>query len=145
MLSETVEETTYELDFSELRQMCEEMYELNCSFEESREHAFLCDMMQCIVKGGLNTFADCLFWFNSQVEFDDLLLDWLEVIQECCVVKRGASAGVGNNNAKNKAVLVVCLYCYYDYIFSPAKIISLAAVRMTDAITLHSPLVQMSK
>ena len=34
-----------ELDFSEIREMVEEIYSLDCRFEESREHAFLVDMM----------------------------------------------------------------------------------------------------
>ena len=74
-----------ELDFSEIRQMMEEIYVLDCRFEESREHAFLVDMMQCIVRGDIDKFADCLFWFNSLAEFDDLMLDALEGIKNAVV------------------------------------------------------------
>ena len=43
LLSDIVKQTTAdELDFSELRQMCDEIYELDCRLEESREHASFC-------------------------------------------------------------------------------------------------------
>jgi len=67
-----------ELDFSEVRNMMEKN---DCRFE-SREHIFLVDMIQCIVKGDLDKFADCLFWYNSIAEFDDITLLALETIKD---------------------------------------------------------------
>ena len=70
-----------ELDFSAMREMIEEMHELDCRFAESQEHAFLVDMMQCVIHGDLDKFADSLFSFNSLNELDDLMLDALEIIK----------------------------------------------------------------
>ena len=69
-------------DFSEIRQMMEEIYSLDCRFEEPREHLFLADMMQCVVHGDVDKFADCLYSFNKITEFDDLMLDALEVVKK---------------------------------------------------------------
>ena len=73
--------TTSELDYSEMRQMIEEIYGLDCRFEDLREHAFLVDMMKCVVHGDLDKFADSLNLFNSLSEFDDLLIEALESIK----------------------------------------------------------------
>ena len=67
-----------ELDFSEVREMMEKN---DCRFE-SREHQFLVDVIQCIVKSDLDQFADCLFWYNSIAEFDDITLLALETIKD---------------------------------------------------------------
>ena len=71
-----------ELDFSEVRDMMEEIYKLDCRFGESSEHKFLVDMIQCIVKSDLDQFADYLFWYNSIAEFDDITLLALETIKD---------------------------------------------------------------
>jgi len=71
-----------ELDFSEEREMMEEIYKLDCRFEESREHKFLVDLIQCVVKSDLDQFADRLFWYNSIAEFDDITLLALETIKD---------------------------------------------------------------
>lgn len=78
-----------ELDFSEVREMAEEMYEIDCRFAESPEHDFLVDMMQCVARGDLDKFADSLFSASPVFGFDDLMLDALEVIKNA--VARGAS------------------------------------------------------
>lgn len=70
-----------EQEFSDLRKMVEQIYDVDCRFEESREHAFLCDMMQCVIHGDQDRFADCLFWFGSVCEFDDLMLNALEDVR----------------------------------------------------------------
>jgi len=80
LISECLREK--ELDFSEVREMIEEIYKLDCRFGESSEHKFLVDMIQCIVKGGLDKFADSLFWYNSIAEFDDITLLALETIKD---------------------------------------------------------------
>jgi len=77
LLCDSLKKSSSELDFSEVREMVEKMYDIDCRFEESREHAFLSDMMQCTFLGDQDRFADCLFWFGSVCEFDDLLLDAL--------------------------------------------------------------------
>ena len=71
-----------ELAFSEVRDMMEEIYKLDCRFGESSEHQFLVDVIQCIVKSDLDQFADCLFWYNSIAEFDDITLLALETIKD---------------------------------------------------------------
>ena len=71
-----------ELDFSEVRDMMEEMYEIDCRLEESREHKYVVDMIQCVVKGDLDKFADSLFWYNSIAEFDDITLLAFETIKD---------------------------------------------------------------
>ena len=57
------------------------MYGLDCRFEDSREHAFLVDMMQCVVHGDLDKFAASLNEFNSLSKFDDILLEAWESIK----------------------------------------------------------------
>ena len=75
-----------EPDFSEVRDMMEKMYKLDCRFEESREHQLVVDMITCVVKGDLDKFADCLFWYNSIAEFDDItLLLALEAIKDTII------------------------------------------------------------
>ncbi len=80
LLSDCLKKSSSELDFSEVREMIEKIYDIDCRFEASREHAFLNDMMQCTIHGDKDRFADCIFGFSSVCEFDDLLLDALGVI-----------------------------------------------------------------
>ena len=61
--------------------MLEEIYDLDGRFKESREHKFLVDMMECIVNKDLDKFADCIFWYNSVCEFDEIVLGALEKIK----------------------------------------------------------------
>eukprot|EP00578_Thalassiosira_sp_NH16_P007509 CAMPEP_0181112206 /NCGR_PEP_ID=MMETSP1071-20121207/19692_1 /TAXON_ID=35127 /ORGANISM="Thalassiosira sp., Strain NH16" /LENGTH=341 /DNA_ID=CAMNT_0023196165 /DNA_START=676 /DNA_END=1701 /DNA_ORIENTATION=- len=69
------------LDFFEIRQTMEEMYEVDCRFEESSEHAFFVDMVKCAAQGDLDKYVDCLHSFNLLSKFDDLMLDALEGIK----------------------------------------------------------------
>ena len=87
LLSDCLEQQklSSELDFLDVRDLLEEMYELDCRFEESREHKFLVDIMHCIVNKDLDKFADCLFWYNSIREFDDIVIDALEKIKNVIV------------------------------------------------------------
>ncbi|KAL7537641.1 hypothetical protein ACHAWF_005863 [Thalassiosira exigua] len=80
-----------ELDYSEMRKMMEETYLLDCRFEESREHAFLVDLMQCVAHRDLDKFADALFSFDSLSEFDDLMLEALEGIKNAIVDRSNKS------------------------------------------------------
>lgn len=77
LLSDCLKKASSELDFSEVHEMLEKIYDIDCRFEESREHAFLSDIMQCTIHGDQDRFADCLYWFSSVCEFDDLMLDAL--------------------------------------------------------------------
>jgi len=77
LLSDCLRQSSSELDFSEVREMVEHMYAMDCRFEESREHAFLSDIMECSIQGDQDRFADCVYWFSSVCEFDDLMLDAL--------------------------------------------------------------------
>ncbi|KAL7535097.1 hypothetical protein ACHAXR_009476, partial [Thalassiosira sp. AJA248-18] len=81
LLSDCVQRSAERLHYSEMRQMMEEMYSLDCRFEQSREHAFLADVMQCVTRGDKDRFIDCLYSFNSLSEFDDLMLEALEGIK----------------------------------------------------------------
>ena len=75
-----------DLDFSEIRTMVEEIYSLDCRrFEDSGEHSFLVDMMQCVVHEDLDKFADCIYSFNKISELDDLLLDALDEVKKVVV------------------------------------------------------------
>jgi hypothetical protein len=78
-----------ELDFSAVRKMVEDTYGIDCRFEESREHAFLGDILDSLVVGDLNRFSDCIFYFNSLCEFDDLMLDAFEVVKNVVAQRAG--------------------------------------------------------
>lgn len=78
-----------ELDFSAVRKMVEDTYGIDCRFEESREHAFLGDILHSLVVGDLNMFSDCMFYFNSISEFDDLMLDAFEVVKNAVEQRAG--------------------------------------------------------
>jgi hypothetical protein len=82
LLSDSLRQSSSELDFSEVREMVEHAYDMDCRFEESREHAFLSDMMKCTIQGDQDGFADCVYWFSSVCEFDDLMLDALGGIKD---------------------------------------------------------------
>ena len=94
LLSDCLEQQklSAELDFLDVRDLLQEMYELDCRFEESREHKFLVDIMHCIVNKDLDKFADCLFWYNSVCEFDEIVLDALEKIKNI-IVKQANEEG----------------------------------------------------
>ncbi len=81
LLSDCLKKSASELDFSEVREIIELIYDNDCRFEESSEHAFLSDMMQCTIHGDQDKFADCIFWFSFVCEFDDLMLDALGEIK----------------------------------------------------------------
>jgi hypothetical protein len=80
------------LDFSAVRKMAEDTYVLDCRFEESRENTFLGDIMHCTVNGDLDRFSDCLFYFSSLCEFDDLMLDSLEDAKNVTSQRAGTNA-----------------------------------------------------
>ena len=79
------------LDFSAVRKMVEDAYGLDCCFEESREDKFLEDIMHCIVIRDLDRFSDCLFYFSSLCEIDDLMLDSLEDIKDVMSQRAGTN------------------------------------------------------
>ena len=88
LLSDCLKHTP-ELDFSAVRKMVEDAYGLDCRFGESREKKILDDIMLCIVVRDLDRFSDCLFYFSSVCEFDDLMLDSLEDIKNVTSQRSG--------------------------------------------------------
>ena len=85
LLSDCLKESSTEVDISSVRKLIYDACGIDCRFYESREHAFINDMMQCVLSGDLDRFADCVFYFNSVYELDDLLLDALDVVKNAVV------------------------------------------------------------
>lgn len=81
LLSDCLKESSTEVDLSHVRKMIDDACGIDCRFDESREHAFINDMMQCVLSGDLDRFSDCMFYFNSVCNLDDLLLDALDVVK----------------------------------------------------------------
>ena len=71
-----------EIDYSEMQEMMEEMYDLDCRFEESKEHEFVVDLMKCVTYGDLDKFADCSYAFGNMDAFDELMLEAFEHIKD---------------------------------------------------------------
>ncbi len=53
---------------------------------------FLEDILHCIVIRDLDRFSDCLFYFSSLCEFDDLMLDSLEDVKNVTSQRAGTKA-----------------------------------------------------
>jgi tetratricopeptide (TPR) repeat protein len=90
LLSDCLKESSTEVDLSPVRKLIDDAYEIDCRFVESREDAFINDMMQCVLSGDLDRFSDCIFYFNSVCELDDLLLDALDVVKHAVMQRNDA-------------------------------------------------------
>lgn len=90
LLSDCLEESSTEVELSPVRKLIDDAYAVDCRFVESREHAFINDMMQCVLLGDLDRFADCMFYFNSVCGLDDLLLDALDVVKHAVMQRNDA-------------------------------------------------------
>lgn len=90
LLSESLHQT--ELDFSEVREMVETISKIDCRFESSREHKFLVDILQCVVRGDLDKFVDNMFSYNCVSEFDDIMIFALEKIKDAIVGRSKSQA-----------------------------------------------------
>lgn len=76
-----------EKPFSEVQDLIDEFCQEDCRFEESRELAFIHDLMQSISYSDLDKFADCVHSFNEVYELDDLMLDSLKELMTTLVQK----------------------------------------------------------
>ena len=85
-------------DLSEVVAFLEQMYDLDCRFSESQEHELIVDITQCVKRGDLNAFVDCVYSFNAIFEFDELLMTALHGIKKYIAAK---SSG-GRNEEPNK-------------------------------------------
>jgi tetratricopeptide (TPR) repeat protein len=74
-------------DFSEVQDLIEEFCQEDCRVEESRELAFIYDVLQCISSSDLDKFADCVYAYNEIDELDDLMLESLEGLMKIVMQK----------------------------------------------------------
>jgi len=80
-----------EKDFSEVQDLIDNFCEEDCRFEESRELAFIYDLMQSISCSDLDKFADSVYSFNEIVELYGLMLETLEGLMP--IVEQQADKG----------------------------------------------------
>ena len=79
-------------DLSEVVASLEEIYGLDCRFSESQEHELIVDIMQCVKRGDLNAFVDCVYSFNDLFGFDELLMTALNGIKKHITAKRSGES-----------------------------------------------------
>jgi len=70
------------LDFSGVQDLIDEICKKDCRFIESRELAFIHDILYAISSTDLDQFADCVYSFNEIAELDDMMLNAFEEMRE---------------------------------------------------------------
>lgn len=70
------------LDLSGVQDLIDEIRKKDCRFIESRELAFIHDILHAISSTDLACFADCVFSFNAVAELDGMMLEGFEQLRE---------------------------------------------------------------
>jgi tetratricopeptide (TPR) repeat protein len=70
------------IDLSDVQNLIDEMCTKDCRFIESRELAFVNDILHATSCADLDHFADCVYSFYEIAELDDMMLELFEQMRE---------------------------------------------------------------